>query len=70
MTHHPSHIPVIQNTTVDTAAENITAHQATTLQTTLDQAHDYPTSPQNTGHTKRDQAVQYHIPTTETTSPI
>ena len=69
-TGHTAHIAVIQTTTLETAAEHITAHQDTTLETTVDQAHNHPTAHQSTGHTKRNHAAQYHIPTMETASLI
>ena len=68
MTHftsHATHTTVIQTTALETTAEHITAHQATTLKTTVDQAHNHPTTHQNTCRAKMDCAAQYHIPTTE-----
>ena len=56
MTHHTSHtahITVIQNTPLETAAECVTAPQATTFKTTVDPAHNQPTTHQSTGQTRR-----------------
>ena len=68
LTHHTSHtthITVIQTTTLEITAEHIAAYQATTLKTTVDEAHEHLINHQGTGHNKRDCIAQYHIPTIE-----
>ena len=63
LTGNTTHIAVIWTTILETAAEHIAAPQGTALKTTVDPAHDHPTTQQGTGHTRRDCATQYHIPT-------
>ena len=72
-TGHTAHLPhtaALQTTTLKITVDQITAHQATTLKIAVVYTYYHPTNHQSIDHTKKDHTAQYHIPTTETASPM